>query len=143
VKVEVFNLQNKYWVDTKKIKKLLKNLMDYYKCGNKEITLILVNNRTIKKLNKKFLKRNYPTDVLSFPLDEKILNGSYYLGDIAISVPQAFKQCFKLSHGLERELELLTIHGFLHLLGFDHEKDKGEMKAEEEKLKRIFLIDKF
>jgi len=139
VKINVLNFQKKYWLNIGKFKKLLKDLMNFYDIENTEVTLALVDNKTIKKLNQKFLKRNYPTDVLSFPINEKNINGSYYLGDIIISVPQAFNQCFKLNHGLEREIEILTIHGFLHLIGYDHETDRGEMRKEEEKLHRIFL----
>ncbi len=139
MKINVLNFQKKYWLNIGKFKKLLKDLMNFYDIENTEVTLALVDNKTIKKLNQKFLKRNYPTDVLSFPINEKNINGSYYLGDIIISVPQAFNQCFKLNHGLEREIEILTIHGFLHLIGYDHETDRGEMRKEEEKLHRIFL----
>ena len=139
MKINVFNLQKKYWVNEKKLRELLKNLINFYNLKNIEITLALVDNRTVKKLNKKFLKRDYPTDVLSFPINENTIEGTYYLGDIIISVPQAFKQCFKLNHGLGREIEILTIHGFLHLIGYDHETDKGEMRKEEEKLQRNFL----
>ena len=113
--------------------------MNYYDLQGKELTLVLVDNKTIKKLNKKFLKRDYPTDVLSFPINENTAEGTYYVGDIIISVPQAFNQCFKLNHGLGKEIEILTIHGFLHLIGYNHETDKGEMRREEEKLQRLIL----
>ncbi|MFQ6082780.1 MAG: rRNA maturation RNase YbeY [Candidatus Aminicenantia bacterium] len=140
MKVSVFNFQSKYWVDTRKIKKLLINLLRYYQLDNKEVTLVLVNNRKMKELNKKFLKRDSTTDVLSFPFNEKTVDGAEYLGDIVISVPQAFNQCFTLKHGLEREIEILAIHGFLHLIGFDHQNDdNNKMKAEEQKLAEKFI----
>ncbi|MBN1222520.1 MAG: rRNA maturation RNase YbeY, partial [Candidatus Aminicenantes bacterium] len=69
---------------------------------------------------RKFLQKDAPTDVLSFPIREKGADGKYYLGDIIISVPQAFKQAKGKKHSLEREMKMLAIHGFLHLLGYEH-----------------------
>jgi len=118
--IEIINQQHKYWLNPRQFKGLLKKLITHYKLQDPEVALVFVDTKTIKRLNRRFLKKNAPTDVLSFPLGEKSADGKFYLGDIVISVPQAFKQCFSQKHGLERELELLTIHGFLHLLGFDH-----------------------
>ncbi len=134
--VQIVNQQRKYWVNTRKFKALLTRLIKYYKLPNPELSLVLVGNKTIKRLNRQFLKRNSATDVLSFPLREKGTDGKYYLGDIIISVPQAFKQCFSQKHGLERELELLTIHGFLHLLGYEHSQG---IEEEEAKIKKVVL----
>jgi probable rRNA maturation factor len=136
--IEIINQQNKYWLNVRKYKELLKRLTARYKLNNPEITLAFVDNRTIKKLNKKYLKKDAPTDVLSFPIGEKSANGKYYLGDIIISVPQAFKQCFSQEHGLERELEFLTAHGFLHLLGYEHSEG---IEEEEEKIEDLFSDD--
>lgn len=136
--IEIINQQHKYWLNVRKYKELLKRLNARYKLSNPEITLVFVDNRTIKKLNKKYLKKDAPTDVLSFPIDEKSANGKFYLGDIVISVPQAFKQCFSREHGLERELELLTAHGFLHLLGYKHSEG---IEEEEEKIEDLFSDD--
>jgi probable rRNA maturation factor len=134
--IEIINQQHRYWISLKKFKDLLKKLVEHRKLKDPEVTLVFVDTKTIKKLNNKFLKRNAPTDVLSFPLREKSADGKFYLGDIVISVPQAFRQCFPQKHGLERELELLTIHGFLHLIGFDHSK---EFEEEEKKIHRLVL----
>lgn len=136
--IEIINQQHKYWLNVKKYKELLKRLTARYKLNNPEITLVFVDNRAIKKLNKKYLKKDAPTDVLSFPMGEKSANGKFYLGDIVISVPEAFKQCFSQEHGLERELELLTSHGFLHLLGYEHSKG---IEEEEEKIEDLFSDD--
>ncbi|MBC8357614.1 MAG: rRNA maturation RNase YbeY [Candidatus Aminicenantes bacterium] len=132
--IEIINQQHKYWLNPKRFKDLLKKLVEYYKLKDPEVVLVFVDTKTIKQLNLKFLKKNAPTDVLSFPLGEKSVNGKYYLGDIVISVPQAFKQCFSQEHGLEKELELLTIHGFLHLIGFDH---SAGIEEEEDKIRNL------
>jgi probable rRNA maturation factor len=134
--IEILNRQNRYWINRRRFKNLLKKLVKHYRLKNPEVSLVFVNTKTIKKINRKFLRKNAPTDVLSFPIREKSVDGNYYLGDIIISVPQAFKQCLSLDHGLERELELLTIHGFLHLLGYEH---SARIEKEEEKIRNLLI----
>lgn len=136
--IEIINQQHRYWLNLKKFKELLKKLLKHYKLNHPEVTLVFVDNRAITRLNRKFRKKNAPTDVLSFPMREKGADGKFYLGDIVISVPQAFKQCFSKEHGLERELEFLTIHGLLHLLGYEHSE---EIEEEEEKIRSLFAKD--
>jgi len=113
---------------------LLQKLVKHYRLEDPEISLVFVGTRTIRRLNRLYLKKDAPTDVLSFPLGETGTDGTFYLGDIVISVPQAFQQCFPKEHGLERELEILAIHGFLHLLGFKHFKG---MEEEEDKIRNL------
>lgn len=137
--IQILNQQKTYWINIKKIKALLERLIERFKLKDPEVTLVFVGTRAIKRLNRFYLNKDAPTDVLSFPLRETGADGKFYLGDIIISVPQAFKQCFSEKHGLERELELLTIHGFLHLLGYEHGQ---EIEVEEEKVKRLFLEGK-
>ncbi len=119
--IEVLNLQNRYWVDRRKFVRVLARLTEQYRLKEPEVTLAFVGTRTISRLNREFLKRSGPTDVISFPGVEGA-GGKRLLGDIVISVPQAFKQSFTEAHGLETELLDLAVHGFLHLLGFDHGK---------------------
>lgn len=135
--IEILNQQHRYSIDKDRSKRLLKRLIKHYKLQDPEVTLALVNNKAIKDLNRKFLNKDAPTDVLSFPIGEKASDGKFYLGDIIISVPQAAKQCLLKQHGLERELEILIIHGFLHLLGFEHFKGMEE----EEKKTWEYLIE--
>jgi probable rRNA maturation factor len=110
--------------------------VDHYQLDNPEVTLAFVNNKTIQELNHKFLNKKAPTDVLSFPVGEKGADGKYYLGDIIISVPKAQDQASEREHSLEREMEVLTIHGFLHLLGYEHSKG---LEKEEQKIKKLML----
>jgi probable rRNA maturation factor len=130
--IEVLNLQSRYWIDRRKFAGLLARLVQRYNLGDTEITLAFVDTRTIARLNRRFMKRNGPTDVLSFPGGENIGVGRPYLGDIVISVPQAFKQSFAEAHGLETELLDLTVHGF----HFDH----GQGIEEEEVRVREALV---
>jgi probable rRNA maturation factor len=99
-----------------------------------EVTLAFVNNSVIKKLNSRFRKKDTPTDVLSFPLGEHAVDGKYYLGDIIVSVPQAVKQSRSKNLSLEKELEILIIHGYLHLKGFEH---FNGLEEEEKKIQKI------
>lgn len=133
--IEVLNLQHRYRVRPARFKALLERLVERYALEDPEISLVFAGTRRIRALNRKFLKKDAPTDVLSFPVGKKGADGKFYLGDIVISVPRAFRQCFAQAHSLERELEDLAIHGFLHLLGYDH----GRGIEEEEEKARLFL----
>mgnify|MGYP001073393787 CR=1 FL=1 len=134
--IEIINLQDKHRISKRKFRNLLKKLVEHYRLKEPELSLVFVDTKTIKRLNRKFLKRDAATDVLSFPLGEKSPDGKFYLGDIVISVPQAFRQSLSRKHSLERELKLLTVHGFLHLAGFDH---SAGIEEEEEKVGKLFL----
>ena len=102
-----------------------------YKFSNKKesLTLLLSNDKNIKKLNKIFRKKNKPTDILSFPLNEKVrISKQTYLGDIIISY-NFMNRPQSLNTKLFNEKVTKTfIHGFLHLLGFDHKKHKDYIK---------------
>ena len=101
------------------------------------LTILLSNNKNIKKLNKKFRNKNKPTDVLSFPAEKKInIKKNYYLGDIIISY-EFIDKSKKLSNlEFKKKVVKIFIHGFLHLLGYDHIKlkDFKKMLIEEEKI---------
>ena len=104
------------------------------------LTILLSNNQNIKKLNKKFRNKNKPTDVLSFPFEKKInIKKTSYLGDIVISYE--FMEKPKVLNSLEFKYKVIKIfiHGFLHLLGYDHIKlkDFKKMSFEEEKIYKI------
>ncbi|MCX6570219.1 MAG: rRNA maturation RNase YbeY [Candidatus Aminicenantes bacterium] len=134
--IEIINRQKKYPIRTKAFKRLLGELSARYRLADPEVTLAFVGERAIRTLNRKFLKKDRPTDVLSFPLGEKGADGKFYLGDIVIAVPVAFRQSRTKGHSLDRELRLLAIHGFLHLLGYDH---SAGIEDEERKAHRLYL----
>lgn len=134
--IEVLNQQNRYSINTGRYSLLLEKLMAKYGPKDAEVTLAFVNNSVIKKLNRQFRKKDNPTDVLSFPLRDRAADGKYYLGDIIVSVPQAVKQSRSKNHSLDMELEILTIHGYLHLKGFEHFKG---LEEEEKKIKKIIV----
>lgn len=88
------------------------------------ISITITDDEEIHKLNKKYLKRDYATDVLSFNLDEKMKDGTLYLGDVIINKEQAQRQAKKVKNGLEKEISELAAHGILHLLGVHHKEDE-------------------
>lgn len=134
--IEIINRQKKHKINKHRYKGLLEKLVNLYQLDNPEVTLAFVNNRTIKELNKKFLNNDVPTDVLSFPVREMGVDGKYYLGDILVSVQRALDQSAAQNHSLERELDILTIHGFLHLMGFEHSRG---LEKEETKIRKLLL----
>jgi probable rRNA maturation factor len=86
-----------------------------------DITIALVNNLHIQVLNRDFLGHDAPTDVLSFPAEESDPEtGRRYLGDVVISISRAAEQAGERGHSIEAEIQLLVVHGVLHLLGHDH-----------------------
>ena len=107
------------------------------------LSVVLTDSRKLKKLNRDYLGIDAPTDVLSFPAAESDPEtGARYIGDILISVPYATKSAKKAGHPLEAELQLLVVHGVLHLLGHDHAKprEKARMwKAQREILTQLGL----
>jgi probable rRNA maturation factor len=134
--VSIINRQTKHPVKTRAFERLLGDLARDYRLRDPEVTLSFVGEQAIRTLNRKWMKKDRPTDVLSFPLGDKAPDGKYYLGDIVIAVPVAVRQARAKGHGLDRELRLLAVHGFLHLLGYDH---FAGIEEEERKAHRRYL----
>jgi probable rRNA maturation factor len=100
--------------------------------SGRSFTCRLTRDEELQRLNRQFRGKDQPTDVLSFPsLDEE-----GYLGDIAISVDRALEQAARFGHSAETEIEILLLHGVLHLLGMDHERDGGRMRRTENAWRR-------
>jgi probable rRNA maturation factor len=133
--VEIINQQNSHQLRTGHFRWLLIKLLSFYGLGHGVVTLVFTTKASILRLNRRFRHKDRPTDVLSFPLSEKGTDGRFYVGDIVICVSQAYVGAGRNKANLEAELERLIIHGFLHLLGFNH---GSEMKREEERL-RFYL----
>jgi len=110
-----------------------------------DLTFVLTDDAQLKELNRVYLDIDTPTDVLSFPASESDPEtGARYLGDILISIPYAARSAEKAGHSLESEVQLLAVHGVLHLLGYDHaEPDKKARmwKAQAEILGSLGLGD--
>jgi len=145
--------QNKEYED------LIKKVLD--KCYEIEeiegyICITLTNNENIKEINKQYRNIDKATDVLSFPMYEKEeieqirkeglsdVIEQITIGDIIISIPKVIEQAKEYEHSFERELAYMLVHGFCHLMGFDHieENDKQEMRKEEEKILEALKISR-
>ena len=107
--------------------------------SDKEIELIITSNEEIQDINKEHRAIDKSTDVLSFPYEDMPMSP---LGSIVISSEYVELKALELGHTAADELALLFIHGLLHLIGFDHEVDNGEMREEEEKLIKKFNLPK-
>jgi probable rRNA maturation factor len=104
------------------------------------VTVLLTTDAAIKDLNRRFRHKNKATDVLSFPAGEPFCGSGpdKVAGDLAISVPTARRQAIEQGHSLSTEIKVLILHGTLHLAGYDHEADEGQM-ARRERLLRARL----
>ena len=152
LEVEFLNIEEKEEY-VQAIEKVINKCFEIEKLENKKIyvSIILTNDEEIKKINNEYRKIDKATDVLSFPMFEKtevekIQNSNAkikdVLGDIIISIPKVKKQAKEYGHSFERELAYMVVHGFYHLMGYDHieEKDKKEMRPKEENVLQILNI---
>ena len=146
IKAEVI-VDNTAWI--KKIKnisqlfnRILKNFPKKYVKKNKKIilTVLLSNNSKIKILNKTFRKKNKPTDILSFPIKKKIDKKFFYLGDIIISYEFMNRPKEINIAEFKKKVAKIFIHGFLHLKGFDHKKNKDFNLMQKEELNLYNLV---
>jgi len=97
------------------------------------VSLLLTSNRQMRILNRSFRGKDQPTDVLSFPASEVV--SAKFAGDLAISVDIARSNARALGHSTEDEIRVLILHGLLHLAGYDHEDDDGQMVRKESRLR--------
>ena len=136
--LQVRNLQRRIKVDGRSLAKFLRRAAD--EVGVMEDAsgaVVLVGDARMRTLNRDFRKDDRPTDVLSFsPGGSFSHEGECYLGDIVISADKARHQALQKGWDLQQELRLLTLHGLLHLMGYDHESDEGEMGRLEYRLRR-------
>lgn len=130
--VEVLNRQRRFRVDPARLVAVADGALRAVGREGAEVSVTLSNDRRLHALNRDYRGKDKPTDVLSFPYDEE--GGP--LGDVIISVDRALAQAAERGHDLQRELELLTLHGTLHVCGYDHETDDGEMERLERRLRR-------
>jgi len=149
INIEIVS-DNKLW--NKKLKKasiffnkLIKYFPKKYQFKGKKVslTLLLSNNQNIKKLNKKFKKKNKPTDILSFPFEKKFnISKNLYLGDIVISYEFINIPIFITNLEFKEKVVKTFIHGFLKLLNYDHVKLKDYKKMIKEELKIFNFVNK-
>ena len=132
--VEVLNRQKRFAVDSGRLAGVAERALAAVGRGGEEVAVTVTNDRRLRELNRTYRGNDRPTDVLSFPYGDE---GA--LGDVVISVDRASAQAEERGHSLQRELELLTLHGVLHVCGYDHETDDGEMLRLERRIGRRLI----
>lgn len=151
--VIISNLQNKMSISPD-LEQLLLELLKFALKMEKtsetaEVSVVLVDDAYIRDLNRQYRRKDAPTDVLSFAMreslpEEEAIEGEHeagnLLGDIVISIERAEEQARDYGHSFEREVGYLSVHGVLHLLGYDHEKeeDRKAMRQKEEEILKAF-----
>ncbi|MGA3208329.1 MAG: rRNA maturation RNase YbeY [Syntrophales bacterium] len=117
------NRQNQISIDRRSVRRAMSRIMKHLNCSDKVIGLLFVDDREIREINRNYLSRDYPTNVISFSLAEGDFGdiNPDILGDIVISVETAFKDAERSGIAFNDELAFLMIHGILHLLNYDHE----------------------
>jgi probable rRNA maturation factor len=118
--IEVINRQKAARIRANRFKRLVGRLLRRYRLGEADVVLAFVGTKTIRRLNRTFRKKDKVTDVLAFPVGKLGVDGRRPLGDVIVCVPRAARQAAALGHSLEAELAYLVLHGFLHLLGYEH-----------------------
>jgi probable rRNA maturation factor len=131
VPVVLENRQRVVAIDREWLCRTAEAVLSAARADGAELSLVLVSDGRMRALNRRYRKKDQPTDVLSFPLHEKREQATFLrksslspflLGDVVISVPTARRRAAEVGHGLREELRRLLVHGVLHLLGYDHER---------------------
>lgn len=137
--IDVINLQRKVKIDASHFRDFVHSLpASVNEAEGSTFSVAFVSDRRMTELNRLFRGKYSTTDVLSFPheADEFETHEEHFLGDIVISAEQAEKQAKENKLSLENEIKQLILHGLLHLCGYDHETDEGEMNERELKLRK-------
>jgi probable rRNA maturation factor len=127
-----FENQTNLEINLEEVEKIATTITD------KDFELIVVDNKAIQELNKEYRNIDKATDVLSFPLD--VACEHMPIGSVIISADKVIEKADELGHSKEDEFKLLLIHGLLHLIGYDHEIDNGEMRGKEEEIIKKFNL---
>ncbi len=145
MEIEVFNETDEDIKELDELKTFLYKAAEYEKLDNIIYNVIIVDNKRIREINKEYRNIDRETDVISFALeDDKTYNRTDFrlLGDIYISIDKARSQAEEYGHSFKRELFFLAIHGFFHLLGYDHmtKDDEEVMFAKQEEVLNYYGI---
>ena len=134
LEVVLLNKQRRRRIDGARLRRVLRGAARALRVSG-EVALVFAGDRTLHRLNRTYRGKDKPTDVLSFPGP----GGPEGLGDIVISVETAHRNARAVGRALPRELDVLALHGFLHVLGYDHEADDGTMDRLERRLRKELL----
>ena len=141
--VTIANRQRRLKVETKRLKAAAVKILNALECTSRELSISLVGDRSIRIINREYLNKDRPTNVISFAMQEGECSGINpdILGDVVISVDTALKEADAAGVSLYERLVFLLLHGILHLAGYDHERS-GEKEARrmEAREKQLFAL---
>jgi probable rRNA maturation factor len=141
-RIQVQNRQRRYKIYRESVALFCDTLLRTLDHPNQAVSIVFVGIQTMQSLNSRYRQRDYPTDVLSFSYGDITIDGIPFLGEIVISPEIAVHQAIRWGVRPEKELRKLLVHGILHLLGYDHETDRGQMNRIQTKLlRRKFFVD--
>ena len=129
----LLNRQRRHRVNTRELRQFVTRLLPVLRVENRSFAVVFVTDTAMRRFNRTYRHKDRPTDVLSFGGQDG------YLGDILISSETAYNQARRSpSLSFQKNLKRLLLHGLLHLMGYDHESDEGQMRALETRLRRRF-----
>lgn len=136
--IEIINRQRRRRIETTRWQDFSERALREVRNRKQDATIVFVSDAASRKLNQRFRNQDYATDVLSFPSESESFEAENEnrLGEVVISVERAAAQARQNGSSFENEIQQLILHGLLHLCGYDHETDKGEMNRLELKLRR-------
>ncbi len=136
--IEIVNRQRRRQVDIERWREIAGKALSAIGAKGESATIVFVSDRAMRDLNHRFRGKSWTTDVLSFPSARETFEQpeEVSLGDVVISVERAAKQAVENNLSFEEEIAQLILHGMLHLCGYDHETDEGEMNRLEVRLRR-------
>ena len=136
--IELINRQRARKINAKRWREFAEQALQTIDSTKQSVTIVFVGDAAIKKLNRQFRGKNYSTDVLSFPTKAEDFesDNQSHLGEVVISVERAAAQAKENGLTFSNEVEQLILHGLLHLSGYDHDTDNGEMSRLELRLRR-------
>ena len=136
--VEIVRRRGGKKFSARKLKAVALRVLQLVEHDQSELSVALIGNAEMRKLNAKFRNKDYPTDVLSFPVEEGLPGAVRLLGDVIISVDKARQQAKERGRSLDEEMVTLLIHGVLHLLGYDHERSPKDARIMGRLEKKIY-----
>jgi len=142
MEVLISNRQDKHKIPQKRIKQTARAILDALDCPDGELSILLVDDQQIEKINTEYLNREGPTNVIAFPMREGEFSELTpdLLGDVVISVETAGKEAETAGISMQKRFDQLLIHGILHLMGYDHEKTRKEATRMEKKSSELMKM---
>jgi len=142
MEVLIDNRQSRHKISLKKIKQKVQVILDALDCPDGEISILIVDDPQIEKLNQQYLNREGPTNVIAFAMREGEFSdlSPHLLGDVVISTDTAAQEAQIAATSVERRFSELLVHGILHLMGFDHETSEKDARIMEDKSRELIEL---